>query len=197
MFHSRHGFGRSSMYSRVATFVSIVSGALLGALAALISVTPPRSSTAEPSPPPAAPVVASSEPAATATSTIGGAPDAAPPAPVNSAALDAEKLAELSRSCSDGDPASCLRAAAAWEATGVPGDPARAKDHLERAVRLYTHRCVERDPVACVELAALHTEGRGVEKSERNARALRTHAQVLCRRRPQPACKNVLALSDA
>jgi hypothetical protein len=178
------------MYSRVATFVSVVSGALLGALAALVSVTPARPP-AEPIPAPAQPASVSAEtppkPASVgvppATSAAGAPKSPEPPAQ--------ETLTDVSLSCARGDPDNCLRAAALWEATGVPGDPARARDHLLRAVRIYTLRCEKKNAVACNELAKLQMEGRGVEKNKHNARALRQRALDLCRRRPEPACETL------
>jgi TPR repeat protein len=112
-------------------------------------------------------------------------------------ALDPEKLSKLSERCTSGDGHACLDAASAWEATGAPDDAARAKDHLKKAARIYINRCVGKDPVACAELAMLNASGRGVEKNERNASALRVHAQVLCRRHPKPECKDVLARAEA
>src|SRR5262245_19783900 len=103
------------MYSRVATFVSVVSGALLGALAALISVTPSR---------PAPDAKATQESAISRTAAQTAKPDgavapaasapAAAPTPSAPKPPDAEKLSEMSLSCSRGDPADCLRAASVW-----------------------------------------------------------------------------------
>jgi TPR repeat protein len=178
------------MYSRVATFVSVVSGALLGALAALVSVTPARPA-AEPIPPPAQPASVSAEPPPKPASTAAAPAMPAASAPSSPEPPSKETLTEISLSCARGDPDNCRRAAAFWEATGVPGDPKRARDHLLRAVRIYTLRCEKKNPVACNELAKLQMEGRGVEKNKNNARALRQRALDLCRRRPEPACESL------
>jgi hypothetical protein len=185
--------------NRVVTSLAVAFGGLLGAVTALVGGAPePRVPS---QPPPFAPIsrapAGRSEPAIrpeqpipppptlpARTSANIPAPAAAtaePPPPVSGE--QAVHQAELE--CARGNGRACLDAAEALhDARGVTADPERARMLTGLGVQQFAQRCMQRVPAGCLELAKLHSAGRGVARDQKAADALVDRATMLCRARP-------------
>ncbi|MCC6903823.1 MAG: hypothetical protein IT377_32950 [Polyangiaceae bacterium] len=193
--------------ARGATTAAIVSGVVVGTLAALCSgppapgpaptrsdVTPVMAGGPAPTPervaarpPPAGPPAASPVPVPTPSPT----PTASAPrvAPDEGDELDRVSVAELEKRCAFRQPASCSAAARAFEAgRDTRADAAKARLYRSLALSLLDERCVARDAQACHDLSLLHERGLGVKPSPETAGALRRRALELCVGKTSPFC---------
>ncbi|MBI3206517.1 MAG: sel1 repeat family protein [Myxococcales bacterium] len=195
--------------ARGATTAAIVSGVVVGTLAALCSgppapgpaptrsdVTPVMTGGPAPTPervaagrPPAGPPVASPVPVPTPSPSPTPTASAPGVAPDEGDELDRVPVVELEKRCAFRQPASCSAAARAFEAgRGIRADAAKARLYRSLALSLLDERCVARDAQACLDLSLLHERGLGVKPSPEAAGALRRRALELCVGKTSPFC---------
>lgn len=189
--------------TRIATWLAIAAGGLIGAAAAMMGHS------AAPPPPPARP--AATTPAATGAETAprsdaeAGSLDAArktapshpamryaPPLPARPAAV---KRAALH--CAWGHIEPCLQTAAAYRTgSGVDTEPGEAKLYEHRARELAIDLCEEGHAEACYALAYMYQHGISMPARPDKVPGLIRRVRMLCHIRATPICRRVVTAPD-
>jgi hypothetical protein len=191
--------------SRVATWLALLAGALIGGAAAVVVSSrsrppPPPPAVTEPAPvstPSAAPerrAVAEAAPA-------DAAPESAPTGPVTAYAPSLPNrpgaLKTASLHCAWGQIEACLQTAAAFrDGRGTDADPGEARLYEHRARELAIELCEEGHAEACYAMAYMYEHGVGVARKPEKVAGLIARVRMLCHINAVPICRRVVQDAD-